>query len=163
MLDDVRRVALRVEGAATDALAALGPWLAPIPSAVLVARASQEHLQWSPTLGLVSGAIIEILGLTTASTALTLWSYNESKRKTDPTAPFPLAAALIGCYFISTVGLTVLLDIAPALARYAPALFPTLALVGTVNLALRAQHGRRMAALAQEKSERQTQRAQRSA
>lgn len=157
ILENLRDWVGQVEAMATDALAALGPWLAPIPSAALVARASQEHLRWSAGLGLVAGAIIEILGLTATSTALALWDYNESKRKTDPTAPFPLAAALVG-FYVSTVGLTVFLDIAPNLACFAPVIFPTLALVGTVNLALRAQHKRRVGAIARGKAERRTRR-----
>ncbi|MCP4535982.1 MAG: hypothetical protein GY832_02450 [Chloroflexi bacterium] len=158
ILENFRSWVGQVEAMATDALAALGPWLAPIPSAALVARASQEHLHWSTGLGLVAGAIIEILGLTATSTALALWDYNESKRKSDPPAPFPLAVALVGFYYASTVGLTVFLDITPNLARFAPVIFPTLALVGTVNLALRAQHKRRTGAIAQEKVERRTRR-----
>ena len=106
----------------------------------------------------MSGAIIEILGLTATSTALALWDYNESKRKTDPTAPFPLAVVLVGFYYVSTVGLTVLLDIVPSLARFAPVIFPTLTLVGTVNLVLRAQHKRRVSVIAQEKAERKASR-----
>jgi hypothetical protein len=154
VLDTLRQAASDIEEAATDALAGLGPWLAPIPSAALVARASVTHLGWSQPIGLVAGAIIEVLGLTATSTALALWDYNESKRKTDPAAPLPLAIALVGFYYASTVGLTVLLDIAPTLSRYAPALFPTLALVGTVNLALRAQLKRRVAAIKEEKAAR---------
>jgi len=158
MLDALSEWAGRLEVMATDALAAVGPWLAPIPSAALVARASVRHLGWSNGLGLVVGAIVEILGLTATSTTLTLWSYNESKRKSDPHAPLSLSLALIGFYYGSVVGLTILLDIAPNLARYAPALFPTLALVGTVNLALRLQHKRRVAAIEADKQERKARR-----
>lgn len=158
ILDNLRDLVQNLETMATDALASVGPWLAPIPSAALVARASVEHLKWSNGLGLVAGAIIEVLGLTATSTALALWDYNESKRKTDPTAPFKLAVVLVGFYYVSTIGLTVLLDIVPDLARFAPVIFPTLALVGTINLALRAQHKRRVDAIIQEKAGRKTRR-----
>ena len=161
VLENLRNWTGQIESLATDALAALGPWLAPIPSAALVAKASVEHLHWSDGLGLVAGAIIEVLGLTATSTALALWDYNEGKRKSDQAAPFKLAVVLVGFYYVSTIGLTVLLDIAPHLARFAPVIFPTLALVGTVNLALRAQHKRRVGAIAQEKAERVRRRAQR--
>ena len=157
-LENLRNWAGQVEAMATDALAAVGPWLAPIPSAALVARASIEHLQWSSGLGLVAGAIIEVLGLTATSTALMLWEYNEGKRKTDPVAPFPLAVVLVGFYYVSTIGLTVLLDIVPSLARFAPVIFPTLALVGTVNLAARAQHKQRVEAIENVKAERKANR-----
>lgn len=158
MLENLRDFVQNLEAMATDALATLGPWLAPISSAALVARASVAHLGWSDLLGLVAGAIIEILGLTATSTALTLWGYNEGRRKSDPVAPFPLAVALVGFYYVSTLGLTVVLDVLPDLARFAPAIFPTLALVGTVNLALRAQHKRRLATIESVKAERKAQR-----
>ncbi len=175
ILENLRDRAEQVEAMATDALAALGPWLAPIPSAALVARASEEHLHWSAGLGrLVAGAIIEILGLTATSTALALWDYNETRRKypkgltdqekrkyrgkVDPPAPFKLAAALVGFYYVSTIALTVFLDISPNLARFAPVIFPTLALVGTVNLALRAQHKRRVGTIESVKAERKANR-----
>jgi len=87
-----------------------------------------------------------------------LWEYNTSKRKNDPNAPFILAASLVGVYLISTIGLTVLLDIFPDLARYAPALFPILALVGAVNLALRSGHRRRLSNIAQDRAERKAER-----
>jgi hypothetical protein len=69
-----------------------------------------------------------------------------------------LAASLVGVYLTSTIGLTVLLDIFPELGRYAPALFPMLALVGAVNLALRSGHRRRIAGIAQERAERKAER-----
>jgi len=52
----------------------------------------------------------------------------------------------------------VLLDIFPDLARYAPALFPILALVDAVNLALRSGHRRRLAGIAQDRAERKAER-----
>ena len=147
-----------LEAVLTDGIAAIGPWLTPIPSAALVARATVIHLGWSQTLGWVSAAIIESLGLTTVSTALTLRNYNAGRRKNDEPAPFALAALLVGVYLVSTVGLTVLLDIAPDLARFAPAIFPLLALVGAVNLAIRADHKRRVQVIADEKAERRQER-----
>ncbi len=61
-------------------------------------------------------------------------------------------------YLISTIGLTVFLDIIPALARYAPVIFPILALVGGFNLALRSGHRRRLASIAQERADRKAER-----
>lgn len=148
-----------IETNLTDAIAALDPWITPIPSAVLVANATVKVLHWGTELGWVAAAaIIESLGLTTVSTSLLLWEYNAGKRKTDPAAPFLLAASLVGMYLVSTIGLTVLLDIFPDLARYAPALFPILALVGAVNLALRSGHRRRLAGIAQDRADRKAER-----
>ena len=157
-LQTIREVFSEVESNLTDGIAAFGPWITPIPSAALVANATVQHLHWSNELGWVTAGIIESLGLTTVSTALTLWEYNADRRKTDPTAPFPLAASLVGIYLVSTIGLTVLLDILPDLSRYAPALFPLLALVGAVNLALRAGHRRCLDAINQERAEKRAER-----
>ena len=154
----IRESFSEIETNLTDGIAAIGPWITPLPSAVLVANAVVQELHWSPALGGITAAIIESLGLTTVSTSLQLWDYNAGKRKTDPAAPFLLAVSLVGIYLISTIGLTVLLDIFPELGRYAPALFPMLALVGAVNLALRTGHRRRMAGIAQERAERKAER-----
>jgi len=156
--NDLRSALNNLETVLTDGIAAIGPWLTPIPSAALVAQATVEHLGWSRGLGWVTAAIIESLGITTVNTALTLWNYNRTRRKTDQAAPFLLAAALALVYLASTIGLTVLLDIVPHLARFAPALFPLLAMVGAVTLALRAGHKHRLQAIQAAKAERQAER-----
>jgi hypothetical protein len=153
-----RETLSEIETYLTDGISAFGPWIASIPSAVLVANATVKDLHWSLELGWVAAAIIESLGLTTVSTSLLLWEYNADKRKTDPDAPFLLAASLVGVYLVSTIGLTVLLDIFPDLARYAPALFPILALVGAVNLALRSGHRRRLSNIALDRTVRKAER-----
>ena len=153
-----RETLSEIETNLTDGIAAIGPWITPIPSAVLVANATVKDLHWGTELAWIAAAIIESLGLTTVSTSLLLWEYNADKRKTDPDAPFLLAASLVGVYLVSTIGLTVLLDIFPDLARYAPALFPILALVGAVNLALRSGHRRRLTSIAQDRAERKAER-----
>lgn len=157
-VDKVRESFSEIENSLVDGIASIGPWITPLPSAVLVANAVVKDLHWIPALGWVTAAIIESLGLTTVSTSLLLWDYNVSKRKTDPGAPFLLAASLVGVYLVSTIGLTVFLDIFPELGRYAPALFPLLALVGAVNLALRSGHRRRLSGIAQDRAERKAER-----
>ena len=113
-----------VENGLVDGIAGIVPWITPLSSAVLVANAVVKDLHWVPALGWVTAAIIESLGLTTVSTSLLLWDYNAGKRKTDPGAPFLLAASLVCVYLVSTIGLTVFLDIFPELGRYAPAPLP---------------------------------------
>jgi hypothetical protein len=132
----------------TDFIAGLVPWLAPIPSAVLVANATLKHLGWSQPVAVVAGLIIEGLGLTSTSTALTLWDWNARRPSNEPKAPFWLAGLMVAVYLISTIGLTVVLDFDVALVHIAPALFPILALVGTINIALRSQHKHRLARIA---------------
>jgi len=144
-----RRINQSIEARITDFIAGFVPWLAPIPSAALVVSATQKYLGWPIGIAIVAGAIIEGLGLTSTSTALGLWEFNARKVENEPKAPFWLAAILVGVYFASTLGLTVVLDGNSGLTHIAPALFPILAIVATVNIALRSQHARRLERIAQ--------------
>ena len=128
----------------TNFMAGAVPWLAPVPSAALVVNATQKHLQWSEPIAVIAGAVIEGLGLTSTSTALTLWDWNARKPANEPKAPFWIAAVLVGVYFASTISLTVVLDANSGLTHIAPAIFPILAIVATVNIALRSQHAHRL-------------------
>jgi len=143
----------QLESVAVDLVAKVAPWCAPLPTAYLVGRATVVHLAWPAWVGFVAAVIVESLGLATTATALVLRDYNQSKRKTDPRAPFALALALVGVYFVVATGLTVVLDISPGLAVYAPAIFPTLSLTGVTVLALRSDHKRRLADIESERAE----------
>lgn len=143
-----------VEETLTDLIAGLAPWLTPVPTAYLVGRATVAYLRWPVWVAVIAAVIIEALGLSAVNTALALREYNASRRKVDPRAPFEVAAALAGVYLTVAVLLTVALDIAPALARYAPAVFPLLSLTGVTVLALRSDQRRRLAAIAQERADR---------
>jgi hypothetical protein len=135
-------------------IAKLSPWLAPLPSGYFVARASIEHLALPLVMGIAVGVIIEFLGIASVHTWLWLSDWNSSKRRSDPKAPTGLAAFLGGIYLCATVGLTVVLEVAPHLSTYAPVLFPALAVVGAVNLALIAQQEQRERVIQAERQER---------
>ena len=141
-----RRIGL--EAWLTNVIAGFVPWLAPVPSAALVANATQKHLKWTEPIAVIAGVIIEGLGLTSTSTALTLWDFNARKDDREQKAPFGIAALLVGVYFVSTIALTVVLDANSGLTQYAPAIFPILAIVATVNIALRSQHTHRLERIA---------------
>ena len=143
-----------IENMVIDFISELVPWLAPLPSAALVSRAVITYLGFGTIMGVVSAIIIEFLGLTSISTSLTIWNYNENRRKQDKPAPFFLSLGLVGFYLVSTIGLTVFLDTFPTLAHFAPALFPFLALVGGLNLVLKMDHRNRLKRLSDEKAER---------
>jgi hypothetical protein len=135
-------------------VAKLAPWLAPFPSAYFVARSGMAHLALPLPVAIVVAAIIETLGLSAVHSALWLADWNATRRKTDPQAPILVAVGLGAVYLVATLGLVVFLEVWPSLATYAPALFPALAVVGGVNLALISQQERREAAVQVEKAER---------
>jgi hypothetical protein len=144
----------QVEKNLVKLVAKLAPWLAPFPSAFFVARSGMAHLALPLPVAIVVAAIIETLGLSAVHSALWLADWNASKRKTDPQAPVVVAVTLGAVYLVSTLGLVVFLEVWPDLATYAPALFPVLAVVGGVNLALISQQERREATVKVEKEER---------
>ena len=143
-----------LEKNAIRVVAKLSPWLAPFPSAYFVARSAMAHLALPLPVAVVVAAIIETLGLATVHTALWAYDWNAHKRKSDPDAPVALAVALGGVYVVATLGLVVLLEVWPFLATYAPALFPALAVVGALNLAMISRQEQREAAVQAERAER---------
>ena len=135
-----------LEDTAIDVISVFGPWLGPVPSAYLVWRAVQLHLQWHWSVAVAAAIAVESIGVVSVVQALRLHEWNETRRKSDPTAPFGLAVTLVAFYFIITIGITVLLDVVPSLAYIAPAVFPLLAAVGAVNIAVKNGQRRREAA-----------------
>lgn len=147
-----------IEDSAIDVLAFFGPWLAPIPSAYLVEKSAQVHLEWHWVVAWLAAAAVEIVGVVSVVMALRLYEWNETRNKTDVPAPFNLAIVNVVVYFIVTIGLTVMLDVVPSLAMYAPAIFPFLAAVGAVNIAIKNGQRRREKDKKQAKMERQQER-----
>lgn len=139
-------------------VAKVSPWLAPLPSGFFVARVSLKHLDLPILVGVVTGVIIELLGIASIHTWLWLSDWNANKRKVDPDAPATFAAFLGVFYLLATISLTVVLEVQPLLSTYAPAMFPLLAIVGALNLALIAQQEQREMVLEREHRERQDRR-----
>ena len=141
-------------------VANVAPWLAPLPTAWLVYERTMTHLAWPQWVAITAGATLEALGVGILATALELYNYNRDKRKTDPQAPLWIALVLVVLYFTTAILLTVVLDIAPAIALVAPALFPVLSVASFALLALRADHERRVNAIAMQKADAKTRREQ---
>lgn len=146
------------ERAAVNLAAKLAPWLAPVPSAFFVARSSIKHLGVPTPVGVVVAIIIETMGLSTVNIVLRMFEWNQTRRQKDPEAPTWVGVVLGVVYLVTTLGLIVALEVWPVLATLAPAMFPFLAVVGTVNLALIAGQDRREAAVVEEKAERKAER-----
>ena len=140
------------EALAVDLVVKIAPWAAPAPTAYLVYARTMAHLRWPAWVAIVAALVIESLGLATVATALELREYNQEKRKSDPAAPFGLAALLAGVYLVVALLLTVVLDIVPILSIVAPGAFPFLSLCGVLVLAVRSDHRRRLQTIAEEKA-----------
>lgn len=131
-----------------DAASQIAPWLAALPTAWSVGHSVLHVIKWDWPIAVITGAALEMLGLAASDSALTLYSYNLERRKTDPDASRQMwiAVGMVGVYFGSVIILTAVLEANPVLA-----LFPVLSLVGTVNLALRKDHANRLDGIAEAK------------
>lgn len=132
-------------------IAKLSPWLAPVPSAYFVARSSMEHLAVPLALAIIIGVVLELLGIATVHTALSLYRWNIKpavNKEKSAWEKAPLKVALVTCavYFVAVLFLSVVLETAPQLAPIAPTIFPVVAVVGAITLAIVYQHDERVAA-----------------
>lgn len=152
-----------VEGVLIDNIAATVPWLAPVVPAWLAYHNMTGVLGMPSWIGLVGAAVVEFLGLSTVSTAFSLWEYNDARRKTDHAAPLWVAIITAGFYLAVVLTVNVILDAAPAVERLAKGLLSTLSIAAAVTLATRAQHARRLQAAADERAERREMRRERQA
>lgn len=147
---------------ANDTIAGLVPWLAPIPTAYSVFRAGYAGLGWPAWVATLGALAIEGLGVSAASTAMMLYSYEQDRGKSQPSAlrHFALAASAGGLYLVSALALIGLVEVAGVNgpARYVPIVFPFLSLAAVIILALRADHRRRLIENEKAKSERSTKR-----
>lgn len=148
----------RIENTAIDVIAVFAPWLGPIPSAYLVGRACEAYLHWHWSIALVAAIAVESIGVVSVVLSLRLYEWNQTITQKETSAPFNLSVILVAIYFLVTIGLTVLLDVIPTLARFAPAIFPLLAAVGAVNIAVKNGQQRREAARFERKEERKVSR-----
>ncbi len=152
-----------VEGVLVDNIAATVPWLAPVVPAWLAYHNMTGVLEMPGWIGLVGAAVVEFLGLSTVSTAFSLWEYNDARRKSDQAAPVWVAIITAGFYLAVVLTVNVILDSSPAVERVAKGLLSTLSIAAAVTLATRAQHARRLQAAADERAERREMRRERQA
>lgn len=138
------RKAISEEGI-IDFVAKLSPWLAPLPSAFFLYEAAITHLGANEPLAWIIAIVIETLGLTTMHTALGMHAWNRAHQdRPDKKAPFGLACVLTGAYSLVALVLIVVLKVSPDASSYAPIMFPFLAVIGAVNLAMRSHHNQRV-------------------
>jgi hypothetical protein len=117
-------------------IASFTPWISPIPSAYFVGISVYTHLQVPIIIAVVISIIIEFIGITSVYIYLWLMEWNLHKRKTDPSAPSAISLFFCGVYLLTTIALSVLLDIYPDNARFAIGIFPILGLIGAFNVSL---------------------------
>jgi len=131
-------------------IAKISPWFAPIPSAYFVARSSIAHLDVPIEIAIIIGAVLELLGIATVHTALSLYRWNikpavSREKGAWEKAPLLLSIITCGVYFMAVIFLSVVLETAPGMSAIAPVIFPFVAIVGALTLGIVYQHDERVA------------------
>ncbi len=134
-------------------------WLAPLPSAVLVARSAGEVFDLAGGWSIVIALVLELVGLVTSNLWLTAKEWNQTKRKSDPLANEPLALGLMIFYFVVAFLLILAVELPNVmnggnLAGLTALLFPGLSAVGVIALNERVAHFRRVSDVEADKKKR---------
>lgn len=145
-------------GKAIRIIATLTLWLAPLPAAFFVGRSVYYHLiytwhlelnGWGIAAAIVSGGMVELVGLLSAHVALATGRWNrrgDVRRKDGHKEQAPVALA-VGCfvvYCLSAFSLAVVLEAWPILAVWAPALFTIMAAAAYLAIGVYEQHRDRL-------------------
>ena len=154
LLTGWREITNALETTLADNVAATVPWLAPLIPAAIAYDHMGSVLLFDPWLAFVGAAVVELLGLSTVTTTVQFWQYNNlpallvagdsAKPETEGRAPFWIAFAAAAFYFLVVITVNVLLDEAGGTARLAKGLLSTLSIVGALTVAIRSQHRRRV-------------------
>lgn len=144
-----------------DIIATWGPWLAPVPTAWAVGYSVYDLLGWPVIVAACAGLAVEIGNISAVYTALELRTYNQDKRQADPAAPTWIAFVASAVTLAASFVLAVFIEVFPGIAVWSAAVFPILSLSGAIVLALRADHVRRLSAIAESKEKERDERAKR--
>jgi flagellar biosynthesis GTPase FlhF len=145
----------------------LACWLAPIPSALLVSRASKEIFSLSLVEGLIIAVVIEMVGLVTSNLWLTFKEWNTTKLKSEAGANENLALGLMMGYFVISFLLLLGMELPTVInegkvQNLIALSFPGLSAIGVISLNQRVTHFHRVNEAEREAEERARRRKERS-
>jgi len=114
-------------------------WLAPLPSAVLVANAASGLFELAGLWAAVIAVVLELVGLVTSNLWLNAQEWNRTKRSSDPKANETLAKYLMAVYFGTTFLLLLAVEVPRMIAErdiggLTALLFPVVSIVGILAL-----------------------------
>lgn len=135
------------ENSAVNFFSAIAPWLAPLAAMQITVSHMIERLDFSIPIAWATGAVVEILGLATISTALRFWKHNQKYKAEKNQQPVWIAIAAFATYLLIVLTIVVLLEIPFADPQVviaakitAKAFLALLSIPAAVTLAIRAQH-----------------------
>jgi len=141
-------------------------WLAPLPSAVLVANAASGLFELVGVWAAIIAVVLELVGLVTSNLWLNAQEWNRTKRANDPPANENMAKGLMAVYFITAFLLLLAVEVPRMIAERSiggltALLFPVISLVGILALNERMLQWHRVKAMIDDKTEKKTAREER--
>lgn len=147
------------ESSVVNFLSAIAPWGAPLAPAYMAYHGMTEILGFDEIVALILAGVIEILGLTTISTAFAFWQHNKKYKKDVRKMPVSVPVLAFAYYLVAVLTVNVALEfpVAPQDVVYvhifAKGLLSTLAIPSAVTLAIRAQHTELLAEIKQPRTQ----------
>jgi len=141
-------------------------WLAPLPSAVLVANAASGLFELAGVWAAIIAIVLELVGLVTSNLWLNALEWNRTKRANDPPANEKLSRNLMAVYFITTFLLLLAVEVPRMITErdiggLTALLFPVISIVGILALNERMLQWHRKKAVIDDKAEKKTAREER--
>lgn len=133
------------ERAILDALSAIVPYTTASIPAFLTYGHTIDLMGFPPYIAGLAAFTVEVLGVTSVSTAIRFFQWNKTHKQETERAPFILAVVTYGFYILVTLSVNVILEIyagarSPAVI-WAIGLFSTLSIPSGVLISIRAQFG----------------------
>lgn len=127
-----------------DFLGAIVPYCVPVIPAYLTYYHTRDLMGFPSWVAGVSAFVVEVLGITSVSTAIRFWRHNQKYKSGVNKAPFWLAIAVYAFYLVVIMTVNVLLEIVDGSRNHtiiwAIGLFSSLSFPSGVLVSIRAQY-----------------------
>lgn len=160
VFDSINRGINESESSFINLISALSPWLAPLPAAWMSYAHMTTYLEFPIPVAIAVAIVVEVLGLSTISTALSFYEHNRRYNGKTSVKRSPLWLVVITYLFYLAIVLTinVLIDAVLGTSTWpiivARGLLVLMSLPAGMLIGLRKQHYELVVQIAEEKDER---------
>lgn len=98
------------EGSFVNLISAIAPWGAPAPVAYMTYEHCVNALHFPVLIAIITALVVEALGISSISTALSFWAHNKKFTDSKNQSPLWLAIGTFAFYIVLVLSLNVVLD-----------------------------------------------------
>lgn len=144
LLEEWRALTVVFERTFVSNMAATVPWIAPLIPASFALKSASEKLHVQSGVEYIIAASIEGLGMSVTSTAFELWDWRDKNKDAQLSTQIRISIGTVVFYVVVVISVNIGLDLGWA-DWIVKAMLSLLSIPAVVTLALRSQHGRRVA------------------